>query len=57
MKTNHNYFINLAFNIARINLGKTKKNPSVGCVVVKDNAVVSSGVTSVGADLMLSSMP
>ncbi len=48
MKTNHNHFINLAFNIARINLGKTKKNPSVGCVVVKDNSVISSGVTSVG---------
>jgi diaminohydroxyphosphoribosylaminopyrimidine deaminase/5-amino-6-(5-phosphoribosylamino)uracil reductase len=46
MKTNHKNFFNLAFNLARINLGKTKKNPSVGCVVVKDNKVISSGYTS-----------
>ena len=46
MKTNHKNFFNLAFNLARINLGKTKKNPSVGCVVVKDNGVISSGYTS-----------
>ena len=46
METNHKNFFNLAFNLARINLGKTKKNPSVGCVVVKDNGVISSGYTS-----------
>ena len=46
MKINHKNFINLAFENAKINLGKTKLNPSVGCVVVKDNAVVSSGYTS-----------
>ena len=47
MKQNHNLFSNLAFNIAEINLGKTKKNPSVGCVIVKNNSVISSGVTSI----------
>ncbi len=46
MKTNHNRFLDLAFNIAQINLGKTKKNPSVGCVIVKKNSVISSGFTS-----------
>ena len=46
MKTNHSNFLKLAFNIAKINLGKTKTNPSVGCVIVKDNSVISSGYTS-----------
>ena len=47
MKQNHNFFSNLAFNIAESNIGKTSKNPSVGCVIVKDNSVISSGVTSI----------
>ncbi len=47
MKQNHNFFLNLAFNIAESNVGKTNKNPSVGCVIVKNNSVISSGVTSV----------
>ena len=47
MKQNHNFFSNLAFNLAESNLGKTKKNPSVGCVIVKNNSVISSGVTSI----------
>ena len=46
MKTNHSNFLKLAFNIAKINLGKTSLNPSVGCVVVKNNSVISSGFTS-----------
>ena len=46
MKTNHNNYLNLAFNLARINLGKTKSNPSVGCVIVKKDSVISSGHTS-----------
>ena len=46
MKINHNFYLNLAFNLAEKNLGKTRTNPSVGCVVVKNNAVISSGVTS-----------
>jgi len=40
-------FMELAFKKAYENLGSTKENPSVGCVVVKNNAVISSGVTSV----------
>ena len=37
----------LAFEQAKINLGSTKTNPSVGCVIVKDNAIISSGFTSI----------
>ncbi len=46
MKQNHNFYSNLAFHIAENNLGKTQNNPSVGCVIVKKNSVISSGVTS-----------
>ena len=47
MKINHNNFLKLAFNIAKVNLVKTRLNPSVGCVVVKNNSVISSGYTSI----------
>lgn len=46
MKKSHSHFLNLAFEQARINLGKTKSNPAVGCVVVNNNSVISSGYTS-----------
>ena len=46
MTINHNFFLNLAFHLAERNLGKTKLNPSVGTVIVKNGAVVASGVTS-----------
>lgn len=36
----------LAFELAKINLGSTKENPSVGCVVEKDGSIISSGYTS-----------
>ena len=47
MTTNHKYYLDLAFQIAEKNLGKTKLNPSVGTVIVKNNSVISSGVTSI----------
>ena len=47
MKINRNFFSNLAFNLAQNHLGKTKSNPSVGCLIVKNNTVISSGVTSI----------
>tara|TARA_A100001015_G_scaffold263820_1_gene311041 strand:- start:1903 stop:2967 length:1065 start_codon:yes stop_codon:yes gene_type:complete len=47
MKINHKFYSNLAFNLADQNLGKTYKNPSVGCVIVKNNSVISSAVTSI----------
>ena len=46
MKINHNFFSNLAFNLAESHIGKTGTNPSVGCIVVKNKSVISSGVTS-----------
>ena len=46
MITNHNYYIDLAFQIAEKNLGRTRLNPSVGTVVVKNDTVISSAVTS-----------
>ena len=39
-------FMRLAFDKAFEHLGSTKENPSVGCVVVKNNTVISSGKTS-----------
>ena len=47
MIINHNFYLNLAFSQAEKNLGKTKLNPSVGVVVVKNNSVISTGVTSI----------
>ena len=42
----HNFYLELAFQLAEKNLGKTGLNPSVGSVVVKNDTVISSGVTS-----------
>jgi len=49
MSTSQNkdsFFLKLAFHQADINLGSTSSNPSVGCIVVKKNSVISSGRTS-----------
>ena len=40
------FYTKLAFQQANINLGSTKTNPSVGCIVVKNDSVISSGRTS-----------
>ena len=51
MSTNQNkknrdsYFMSLALKQAMINLGNTKKNPSVGCVITKNNSIISTGRT------------
>ncbi len=45
-KSKNSYFLSLAFEEAKKNLGSTKQNPSVGCVVERDGAVISSGHTS-----------
>ncbi len=47
MKSNRNLFSRLALNLAEVNLGKTRTNPSVGCVIVQNGSVISSGITSV----------
>ena len=46
MTINHNYYLNLAFQLAETNLGFTKLNPCVGSIVVKNGSVISSAVTS-----------
>ena len=48
MTTNHNRYLNIAFQLAEKNLGQTKLNPSVGAVIVKNNLIISTGVTSKG---------
>ena len=46
MNSIHKKFLLKAHNIATKNLGNTFPNPSVGCIVEKDGAVISSGCTS-----------
>ncbi len=46
MIKNHNFYLDLAYQIAEKNLGKTGLNPSVGAVLTKDDTVLSSGMTS-----------
>ena len=41
------FFLDLAFEQAKINLGSTKKNPSVGCIIEKNGSIISSGRTSI----------
>ena len=41
------YYMRLAFKLAEDNYGLTGENPSVGCVIVKNNEVISSGKTGV----------
>ena len=46
MMSNHLKFINLAHDVASKNLGKTFPNPTVGCVICKNNTIISKAVTS-----------
>ena len=46
MMSSHRKFINLAHNIAKKNFGKTFPNPTVGCIISKNNKIISKGVTS-----------
>ncbi len=39
-------YMRLAINLARARLGLTGENPSVGCVIVKDNKIISIGQTN-----------
>ena len=45
-KFKNSYFLSLAFEQAKINLGSTGTNPSVGCIIEKNGYVLSSGRTS-----------
>ena len=42
----HLFFMQLALNQAKKGTGKTGQNPSVGCVIVKNNIVISSAHTA-----------
>ena len=46
MISNHLKFINLAHDVASRNLGKTFPNPTVGCIISKNNKIISKAVTS-----------
>ncbi len=46
VKDSNKKFISYALRLARKNLGITSPNPVVGCVIVKDNKIISSGVTA-----------
>ena len=41
------YFMSLALNLARDRSGLTGDNPSVGCVIVKNNKLISLGQTGI----------
>ncbi len=41
-------FITYALNLAKKNLGATAPNPVVACVIVKNDEIISSGVTAIG---------
>ena len=40
-------YMRLAINLAKKNFGLTGLNPSVGCVIVKDDKIISHGVTDI----------
>jgi diaminohydroxyphosphoribosylaminopyrimidine deaminase/5-amino-6-(5-phosphoribosylamino)uracil reductase len=39
-------YMALAINLAKKNIGLTLSNPCVGCVIVKDNTIIATGITS-----------
>jgi diaminohydroxyphosphoribosylaminopyrimidine deaminase/5-amino-6-(5-phosphoribosylamino)uracil reductase len=41
-------FMARAIDLARTHVGRTADNPSVGCVIAKDGAIVGEGVTGEG---------
>ena len=41
------FYTKLAFHQANINLGSTKTNPSVGCIVVKNNSQFNNNEVSI----------
>ena len=46
MQEKHNYYLNIAHKLAEKNFGTTFPNPVVGCVIVKKNIIISTGVTA-----------
>ena len=44
---NDKFYLKLALNLAKQHKGLTRENPSVGCVIVKDNKILSLSKTSI----------
>ena len=44
---NDKFYLKLALNLAKQNEGLTNENPSVGCVIVKNNKILSLSKTSI----------
>jgi diaminohydroxyphosphoribosylaminopyrimidine deaminase/5-amino-6-(5-phosphoribosylamino)uracil reductase len=45
---NHHNFMQIALRLANRGLGLTAPNPSVGCVIVKNNQIIATGITGIG---------
>ena len=43
-----NYFMSIALKLAEQGLGKVYPNPSVGCIIVQNNMIISKGRTGLG---------
>ena len=43
----HKYFMKLAITQAEKNLGNTKENPSVGCIITNNECVIAAGYTGI----------
>ena len=43
----NNFYMRLAIAQAKKNLGNTKNNPSVGCVIANKNSIISAGCTGI----------
>ncbi len=39
-------FLKICINLSKVNIATTSPNPSVGCLLVKNNIIISQGVTS-----------
>ena len=46
-QSKHSFFMKLALMQAQRNLGNTKENPAVGCVIVKNDCIISAGCTGI----------
>ncbi|WP_250294977.1 bifunctional diaminohydroxyphosphoribosylaminopyrimidine deaminase/5-amino-6-(5-phosphoribosylamino)uracil reductase RibD [Wolbachia endosymbiont of Oedothorax gibbosus] len=42
------HFMSIALRLAEKNLGNVAPNPAVGCVIVKDDTIISEGYTGIG---------
>lgn len=44
----HERFMQIAINLAKANVGSTGSNPSVGCIIVKNEKIIASSCTAEG---------